>query len=129
MLRFDSAENFLLHLFSKKPPWWQSSADMFTLKRPQFESLGATVLPDHLPSTMHVTWLSVLGSTLGPHSISDSPLLVKIDDQERYRRIGRFTVQLPMKSAKSYLERLEASVQSQISYGEAKESISSFSLD
>lgn len=102
---------------------------MFTLKGPQFESLGATVLPDHLLSTLHVTWLSVLASTLGPHSTSNSFLLVKIDDQERYRRIGRFTVQLSMKSAKSYLERLEASVQSQMSYEEAKESMSSFSLD
>ena len=86
---------------------------MFSLEGPQFGSFKVTVLPDYMPSTRHVTCLPVLASTDGPHFALDGLLLTKVDEKERYRRIGRFTVQLPVELAKSYLEKLQVSAQFQ----------------
>lgn len=119
---------FVASLSEKDTPW-QSSADMFALEGPQFENVMVTVLPDHLPSTMRVTCLPVLASTEGPDFVLDDLLLVKVDDEGRYRRIGRFIVELPANLAESYLENLQVSANFQTTYEESSESMSSFILE
>ena len=114
---------------SEKGTPWHSSADIFTLKGPSFEAVMVTVLPDHLPSTMHVSCLPILASTEGPNFALDGLLLVKVDDEGRYRRIGRFIVELPANLAESYLENLQVSAQSQTPNEEDWESMSSFIVE
>ena len=92
---------FMTSLFKKDRPW-QSSVEMITLKGAQFENMMVTVLPDHLPSTRHVTCLPVLASTRGRNFGLNDLFVVKVNKEGHCRTSGRFIVELSAKLAKSY---------------------------
>ena len=89
------------------PP--RSSQDLFSFNWSEYEDAKITVLPDHLPSTMHVACLPVLKSSDAGYFHIDGLLSEEVDVEGRYRRIGKFNiVQDLARSPNIYEENFES---------------------